>query len=197
MKTFYIVSYLTIWFCLTLGRKSRKNQILDASKLKQVLVAGIQVGSKYYIQAVETTEYLSRCNQCGSNGAYPDSAAFESKSGGNYQKWKVVLITNSSPAKIALQADTGNYLAVCVGCWQNSIYPNAVFVHATSISGTYTQWVIQRSEIDYTWSFQPVYNNQYLKYCDGCVSGNPPDLAFADDNNANDGWTKFLLIEAE
>ncbi|RHY36522.1 hypothetical protein DYB34_001982 [Aphanomyces astaci] len=94
---------------------------------------------KLVLQA-DTGKYLGRCNNCAPGAAYPDQA-FVHVEDWHTSPWAKWVCVDAGNGKIALQADSGRYLARCNSCLPGA-YPNAAFVHATSVSEAYAQWTV-------------------------------------------------------
>ncbi|RQM27595.1 hypothetical protein B5M09_010155 [Aphanomyces astaci] len=94
---------------------------------------------KLVLQA-DTGKFLGRCNNCAPGAAYPDEA-FVHVQDWNTSPWAQWVCVDAGNGKIALQADSGRYLARCEGCIPRA-YPNTAFVHATSVSEPYAQWAV-------------------------------------------------------
>ncbi|RLO03195.1 hypothetical protein DYB28_013180 [Aphanomyces astaci] len=94
---------------------------------------------KLVLQA-DTGKFLSRCNNCAPGAAYPDEA-FVHVDDWHASPWAQWVCVDAGNGKIALQADSGRYLARCEGCIPGA-YPNTAFVHATSVSEPYAQWAV-------------------------------------------------------
>ncbi|ETV81041.1 hypothetical protein H257_05661 [Aphanomyces astaci] len=94
---------------------------------------------KLVLQA-DTGKFLGRCNNCAPGAAYPDEA-FVHVEDWHTSPWAQWVCVDAGNGKIALQADSGRYLARCNSCLPGA-YPNAAFVHATSVSEAYAQWTV-------------------------------------------------------
>ncbi|RHX96447.1 hypothetical protein DYB25_011308 [Aphanomyces astaci] len=94
---------------------------------------------KLVLQA-DTGKFLGRCNNCAPGAAYPDEA-FVHVQDWHTSPWAQWVCVDAGNGKIALQADSGRYLARCEGCIPGA-YPNTAFVHATSVSEPYAQWAV-------------------------------------------------------
>ncbi|KAF0716285.1 hypothetical protein As57867_002910, partial [Aphanomyces stellatus] len=87
-------------------------------------------------------KYLARCNGCAPGAAYPDQA-FVHVSDWRGQGWAQWTCYDVGGGKIALQADSGKYLARCNGCIPGAAYVDQAFVHATDWRGTpWAQWAV-------------------------------------------------------
>ncbi|KAF0685482.1 hypothetical protein As57867_022567, partial [Aphanomyces stellatus] len=86
--------------------------------------------------------YLARCNGCAPGAAYPDQA-FVHVSDWHDKGWAQWTCYDAGNGKIALQADTGKYLARCNNCIPGAAYVDQTFVHATDWHGTpWAQWKV-------------------------------------------------------
>ncbi|KAG9401945.1 hypothetical protein AC1031_007647 [Aphanomyces cochlioides] len=82
----------------------------------------------------DTGKFIARCNGCAPTATSPDDAFL------NVSDWRGALFAQWScedvgGGKIALKADTGNYLARCNGCLGGAPYPDTAFVHAKTWFG--------------------------------------------------------------
>ncbi len=100
---------------------------------------------KYAFQA-DSGNYLSRCNNCIPNEAYPDSAFIHvppaELAGSPWAQFTLQLLENG---KYALKADSGNYLARCNNCIPGAAYPDSAFIHVppSDLAGSpWAQWQI-------------------------------------------------------
>ncbi|EQC35232.1 hypothetical protein SDRG_07460 [Saprolegnia diclina VS20] len=149
-------------------------------------------GDLITVQA-DTGKLLARCNGCVPNGANPDSAFFHvSTSTGN--PWAVWKVTNTGNGKLALQADSGNFLARCNNCAPGAAYPDEAFVHVKDWrTGPWAQWTCVDAGNGKI-AFQADSGN-YLARCNNCVSGGAyPDAAFVHVNAYTSGpWAQFTV----
>jgi transcription elongation factor Elf1 len=96
----------------------------------------IRVGKKVAIKG-SNGNFLSRCNNCWTSGAYPDSAFVHLPNAVEpYSQWTAV---KQASGKWTLQADTGKYLARCNNC-ATSTSPDLAFVHSTNPGDSWAQW---------------------------------------------------------
>ena len=126
--------------------------IEPGSELTSVLYAQFYLqklaNGKYALQAVESGNYLARCNNCVPGAPYPDSAFVHvTPAQLSSTTWAQFTLVRLSNGKYTLQADSGNYLASCNNCTPTGIPPphDNAFVHVTpaQLSGaTWAQWEI-------------------------------------------------------
>ncbi|MDJ0800591.1 MAG: hypothetical protein QNJ51_27925 [Calothrix sp. MO_167.B12] len=96
---------------------------------------------KYALKA-DSGKYMARCNNCISDGAYPDSV-FVHATNPNGEPWAQWEIERLDNGKYTLKADSGNYAARCNNCVPGGAYPDNVMVHSTNPSGEpWAQWEI-------------------------------------------------------
>ncbi|KAF0693342.1 hypothetical protein As57867_015633, partial [Aphanomyces stellatus] len=91
----------------------------------------------------DTGKYLARCNGCAPRAAVSDQAFVHVDDWRNqpWAQWKCIDIGGG---KIALQADSGNYLARCNGCEPGSSLPDSATVHMNAYQGaSWAQWVMK------------------------------------------------------
>ena len=139
----------------------------------------------------DTGRYVSRCNGCSPNAAYPDSVTvhIESPAGLPYAQWIVHRLKNG---KVALQcSDTKRFLARCNDCHRNGAYPDSAFVHVKShVGAPFAQWAV-RVMPNGKVTFQ-ADTGRYLARCNGCVgSGSYPDAGFVHSTDPNEPWAQF------
>ena len=133
--------------------------------------------------------YLTRCTNCGSSGAYLDSAALsETSSSGAASQWTVETVGN----RVAFKADTGKYLARCSNCWSGITGPDTTFVHITSLDGNpYALWTPEDLG-NGKWAFK-ADTGKYLTRCGNCDQNNQlSKIGFVDgtsSGNAKAQWT--------
>ena len=110
--------------------------------------------------------------------------------GDSFAIWNLVKLGGN---KVAFQADTGNYLARCNGCWDGGAYPDSAFVHDPANTDSWSSWNYQRNS-DGSYSFLSD-NGKYLARCNGCVPGGAkPDFAFVHDASPNDPWSRWNIV---
>ncbi|OQR84009.1 kinase, partial [Thraustotheca clavata] len=112
--------------------------------------------------------YLGRCNQCIKSEAFADSAFVNVKdpSMAPRAKWKVV---NTGTGSIALQADSGNYLARCTNCAPGATYPDEAFVQILDWkTAPWAQWKCHDAG-DGKIALEADTGN-FLARCSGCVN---------------------------
>ncbi|OQR83689.1 cytochrome P450, partial [Thraustotheca clavata] len=141
----------------------------------------------------DSGKYVARCNGCISGGAYPDSAFVHvSQVSGN--PWAVWKVTNTGTGKLALKADSGNYLARCNNCAPGAAYPDEAFVHVKDWNGApYAQWTCVDSGNGKI-SLQSD-TGKFLGRCNSCLSGGAyPDSAFVHVSTlSNSPWAQFTV----
>ncbi|CAK4837812.1 unnamed protein product [Aphanomyces euteiches] len=90
----------------------------------------------------DTGKFIARCNGCAPTAASPDEAFLHVSDwrGAPYAQWSC---EDVGGGKIALMADTGNYLARCNGCLGGAPYADSAFVHVKSWAGApWAQWTV-------------------------------------------------------
>ncbi|KAF0696315.1 hypothetical protein As57867_012875, partial [Aphanomyces stellatus] len=89
-------------------------------------------------------KYLSRCQGCAPNGAaYPDQAFVHASDWRDNPpaQWTCIDVGGG---KIALRADSGNYLARCNNCIPGAAYVDQTFVHVSDWRGKdWAQWTVR------------------------------------------------------
>ncbi|MEB3883084.1 hypothetical protein [Lyngbya sp. CCY1209] len=80
--------------------------------------------------------------------------------------------------KIALKADTGNYLSRCNNCIPGGAYPDSAFVHVTELAGSpWAHWEIEH--LDNGKYILKADTGNYLSRCNNCIPGGAyPDSVF-------------------
>jgi len=96
---------------------------------------------KIGLQNALSNRLLARCNNCYAKGASTSDAAFVhvSNIGDVWAQWTAWMLPGG---KVALQADTGNYLARCNNCVTGANFPDAATVHATDSTPSWAQFKI-------------------------------------------------------
>ncbi|KAF0707609.1 hypothetical protein As57867_006562, partial [Aphanomyces stellatus] len=98
-------------------------------------------GDGKIVLKADTNNYLARCNNCAPGAAYPDEA-FVHVNDWHGKPWAQWSCVDVGGGKVALQSDSGHFLARCNNCVK-SIYPDSGFVHPpTSTVGSWAQWTI-------------------------------------------------------
>ncbi|KAF0683873.1 Aste57867_24099 [Aphanomyces stellatus] len=86
--------------------------------------------------------YLARCNGCAPGATTPNQA-FVHVGNWNNQPWAQWTCIDVGGGKVALQADSGNYLARCNSCEAGGAYPDSATVHVTAYQGKpWAQWAL-------------------------------------------------------
>ncbi len=129
----------------------------------------------------DSGNYLARCNNCISGGAYPDSAFVHVPEAQLMNSpWAQFILKKLDNGKYALKADSGNYLARCNNCISGGAYPDSAFVHvpeAQLMSSPWAQFTLRKlSNGKYALKAD---SGNYLARCNNCISGGAyPDSAF-------------------
>ncbi|OQR86572.1 cytochrome P450 [Achlya hypogyna] len=149
-------------------------------------------GDALWLQS-DTGLYLGRCNGCIPGGAYSDAAFVHVPSPGatTCGTWTVKNMPNG---RIALQSDTGKYLARCNGCATGANYPDEAFVHSSDPTTPWSQWTCQdmgNGKI----ALQADTGN-YLARCYGCVPGSYPNVGMLHVTNPKIGpWSQWTVYQ--
>ena len=100
--------------------------------------------------------------------------------------------------KVALKADSGNYLARCNNCSPGGAYPDSAFVHvkeAELMSSPWAQFALKK--MDNGNYVLKADSGNYVARCNNCISGGAyPDSAFVHVKEAelmNSPWAQFAL----
>ncbi|EQC41124.1 hypothetical protein SDRG_01103 [Saprolegnia diclina VS20] len=102
----------------------------------------VNTGNGKIALRADSGKYLSRCNNCAPGAAYPDEA-FVHVDDWTTAPWAQWTCKEAGDGKVALQADTGKFLARCNNCVAGA-YADTAMVHATSIGdGSWVQWTIE------------------------------------------------------
>ncbi|OQR93333.1 cytochrome P450 [Achlya hypogyna] len=135
--------------------------------------------------------YMGRCTNCVWNGAFDNSAFVHVPSPGTARKaqWTVV---NTGNGKIALQADSGKYLARCNNCAPGAAYPDEAFVHVTDWKkAPWAQWTC-KDVGDGKVALQ-ADSGKYLARCKNCVGAAYSNAAFVHAQSPNEGSWQYAL----
>ncbi|OQR88590.1 cytochrome P450, partial [Thraustotheca clavata] len=97
---------------------------------------------KIALQA-DSGKYLGRCNNCAYWAAYPDEA-FVHVSDWRSAPWAQWKCHDVGDGKIALEADSGKYLARCNNCVSGA-YPNTGMVRAESSRDSWARWQVAQN----------------------------------------------------
>lgn len=133
-----------------------------------IIPISFPTGSKIALQA-DTGTWFSRCNGCqrSVDGKIADTITVHIKGSPSaaYSQFKVASVNG----KIALEADSGKFVARCHNCIAGGTKPDFVTVHVPDAEPTYAQWTPEllpngryglRSD-----------TNKYLARCNGCSPG--------------------------
>ncbi|OQR91261.1 cytochrome P450 [Achlya hypogyna] len=164
---------------------------MDTVQLAASAACTFNDGDLISVQA-DTGNFLARCNNCIPGAASPDAAFFHVKQvAGN--PWAVWKVTNTGNGKLALQADSGKYLARCNNCAPGASYPDEAFVHVSDWrSGPWAQWTCVDAGNGKI-AFQ-ADSGKFLARCNNCVRASSPDTAFVHVAAWNSGpWAQFTV----
>jgi hypothetical protein len=97
--------------------------------------------------------------------------------------------------KVALQSDTGRYLAICSYCAPAAAYSDAAFVHAADAAESPVQWTLTKlADGKITLKGD---NGRYLARCQSCYSeASYADAAFVHERNSSNPWAQWTLVQA-
>ncbi|KDO35145.1 hypothetical protein SPRG_01212 [Saprolegnia parasitica CBS 223.65] len=102
----------------------------------------VNTGNGKIALRADSGKYLSRCNNCAPGAAHPDEA-FVYVDDWTTAPWAQWTCKEAGDGKVALQADSGKFLARCNNC-VGGAYPDTAMVHAKTFNGTrYAQWTIE------------------------------------------------------
>ncbi|DAZ94594.1 TPA: hypothetical protein N0F65_005357 [Lagenidium giganteum] len=140
----------------------------------------------------DTGMWLSRCNGCSPDAAYPDQVTMHMDSPSEaFSQWIVRVLPDG---KIGLETlDTKHFLARCNGCHAEAAYSDSEFAHVEELpSAPWAQWTVVPLGGDRIALMSDTGN--FLARCNGCVGGGAvPDFAFVHAPNAEDPWTQFKV----
>jgi hypothetical protein len=107
---------------------------------------------------------------------------------------------DSSGIKVALRADSGNFLARCNGCVPRGAYPDNAAVHVPAsqlTSALYAQFYLQKLA-NGKYALESVDSGNYVARCNNCIPGGAyPDSAFVHvtpPQLASAPWAQFTLL---
>ncbi|CAK4096228.1 unnamed protein product, partial [Aphanomyces euteiches] len=142
----------------------------------------------------DTGKYVTRCRNCISGAAYPDSVNLQSpiNAGTPYSYWTVY---NTGDGKIALKGDLGNYLSRCNNCVPGAAVPDEAFVHVSDWkSGPWAQFTCEDASNGRI--ALKADTGKYVTRCNGCVPGGPSDVVTMHVNNWRDGdYAQFTVVK--
>lgn len=141
----------------------------------------------------DTGKWVSRCNNCNSGEAYPDSVTIHIEADANelpsYAIFELIQLDNGN---VAFKADTGKYVSRCNNC-ATSATPDIVTVHMDNCDEPYAQFTpILLANGKYAFKAD---TGNYLSRCNNCIAGAAyPDSLMVHAGSYGAPYEQFTMI---
>lgn len=156
-----------------------------------------------YLFKSDNGKFIARCRGCSKGGPADIATIHVTNKNAPYAQWTVVLPDRvnrffKDDAKIALRADTKNWVARCLGCQPGVVggprgrLANTVTVHVNNPKAAFAQFTVKKMgngkialQAD---------NGMYLGRCRGCLRGGPDDIMTIHVKNPKAAYAQFTPI---